>query len=536
MLLSLGICGGGFSDRVLCDRPGNSIRFSASNSWFNRLLAFFYLAPRSYSDANRQTIRIFQQHLEQIVGTARLQRVCRNMGLDLEGKKTRGDSLLSREVAQILIGLQDVKVEDVQELTDAIRRGDAWTSSVPQDIRGRLAPIHHFTNIPTDLFSRTVHSMGNPLQGSVTCPRVKGVITGKHEGPWANLRFDQLSVTRERLQLCENNPHLDESKFYEKFAKRISKRELDVGMLVPAYSTPEQRNNYFRVVAKLITSRGQVRYILMPATSDMRLRPFSVIRGTEPRSSAIDAISFFITDLEREMGRTAYESGLIYERFMQRLGYIPVEVGHSIGGTITQWKSCDPNPSRELHIYNAPGVPLRVVRSFHQNVLSSNQPFTLNIRETRHDRLQRLGDYCIGFEAPRQVNIDYVKYHKLERSPIHPHSLFFHGSEVTRFVALSGYTSTQLNRKFNHTRKPFLEIIRANVGGYILSPLLILVKKVFRAIFGSRADTLRGLHMERLTHNGCAVEHITEEEARNAGRTPSSPYPLLLPPATPVTG
>jgi len=516
--LSLGIWGGYLSDRIVCEGSSSQqpLQLRTSNSWYNRLLSFVCLSTQSYTDENRRSLALFKTYVTDRIGTERFERICQRMGISFDEMMSRGRALYSRDVVKILVGARDVHMEDVQGLLAGLQRGERWTQGISPNLRQALFRVNHFSQMPAQTFSQVMNHLEGPFQNLPACARIQQPITGMHTECSANYWYDPFTAAREKLQLCESNPLLSREEFYEKLAKRISKKEMNVGALLPAYAQLDGRIVYYRISAKLITGKGMVSYTLVAATVDTDLACLRVFRGTELRPGAIDSSGFAYTDLERDLGRTAYESGQTYEPAHRLLHVRPidVEIGHSIGGTLVQLRSSD-LPTRSLHIYNAPGVSLPTVEKFREKVAGQNQPVSLHIHETKGDKIQRLGGYNIGYQAPPSVRVDYKKYYPLGFTAAAPHSLYFNQSEVERFSVRGNYSREQLDKKFDHTRKGLLEPFRRIVGGYFLAPIVYLISAISRLIFGARAEQLKGLWVEMPSTTQYTIARITEAMARN---------------------
>ena len=77
------------------------------------------------------------------------------------------------------------------------------------------------------------------------------------------------------------------------------RRELDIGMLVPAPDSKEGSPQFYRVDGKLVTGKGMVSYWLVPAIKGTDLEPVRFDRGTAPRPGEIDGVDYFFVSNER---------------------------------------------------------------------------------------------------------------------------------------------------------------------------------------------------------------------------------------------
>lgn len=497
--LSLG-WGGFFSDRIVASSQLGSSQFQVCNSWASRL--FFHTT--TYQEENRRTVEAFKSYLVERLGEHRLRRLCTRVGVDLDEKIRCSEALFSADIAKVVVGAQDVTIQDMEGALLGVQRGESWVSFLPSSLRSELVHERRFLYLSPDLFSRLRSALSTVFSSQWKVERIQRKITGKATETLANFFHDPFLARRERLQLGEGLPLLGRKAFYEILAKRVIKKEMEVGDLVPAYRN-ETGSCFFRVAARLITAEGLISYTLVPATYRMPLSSIRLFRGSSFHPSHLDALSCLVTDLETDFGRSAYESGRVFERHLREVAPVSVEIGHSLGGTIVQYRASeDPSRLQELFLFNSPGVSREAVERFRVH----NPCISLIIRESKHDSLQRLGAYLLGYQAPMHVRIDYLKCRMVDRlRDTGPHSFFI--SELSNPVIKSNYTREKLDRKFDHLRKGKWEKIRRIIGPYLLSPLFAAIKAISRAIFGARCETMEGLSRERLTERGYLVQHLT---------------------------
>lgn len=284
--------------------------------------------------------------------------------------------------------------------------------------------------------------------------------------------------------------------FVHNMAARVIKREMNVGMIVPA-----PQNQFYYVSAKLVTADGMVSYCLHPVTRDTKLDPIRFFRGTAARNSEIDGISSVMTDLEKDLGRTAYESGLPYEGIIEeKLAPIDVEAGHSLGGAIVEYRLANMNHIKKAYLLSAPGIPEAEVKKFNLK----NQKVKLVIRQTNKDTVVHVGDAHLGFQAPHNVIIDFKIYHPPRKTDLHPHVTIW-GKEKVKYGIEGGILPKQRDVELYHKGR-FKEKARSFFGPPIARSIRC-IRAICRKCFWNRADMERGLKIGTLQNGHWRVEH-----------------------------
>jgi len=544
MYLNTGRIGPLLSDRLVIDNEETGIRsIHADHSlwgWFMRILSWI-CSPSSYSDENRRTIACVKKYLVDQVGQDRLTRVCARYHMNLEKMEERGNPLLSRDLAKIMVGSQDVKIEDIEELIEISKKvAQLWPENIPFDLRTPLSQAQNSDGLDSSIFSRayqelsTVCNFGNepgsdePL---INLPPLCEKMSGSEPTEvTARYFYDPFLADRERLILSKENDGDSYETFIHNFVARIIGREMEVGMLIPAPKlrlpipdfAPEGNVNYidkhgfYRVSAKIVSGEGMVSYVLMPATADSGLKPIRFYRGTQARPAAIDASSTMITDMEKELGRTAFESGRIYDQPLKdALGVIPHAAGHSLGSTTLEYAMIENEDIREAYFYNGPGIPKTEVEKFNLRMLKEESlPVKFIIRETNTDLFSTVGQEHLGFQAPDKVEIDYFKIF-LRAKTLVGHAHVQVPEREDRYYGIEGgHDSAKLddilsrkNISHNIIACTSNEALRQTIGPCIAA-VIRFVRNFFRWICGARTLDQLGLQIGKFNENGkWAVTH-----------------------------
>ena len=529
MELNLGRIGPYLSDRIVLATVENpqkgTFSFRKANTWWDwllRMISWIY-SPEIYTEENRKTVRCFQEFLYNQVGKARIERIGNRYGIDFKEMERVGKPLLSRDIAKIVVGIQDVKTEDIEEAIQLAKKSySEWPLWLSDGLRKALRSVGSADELNAENLARAYRELKRPSQ-SFSLPKLGEVRGGQPTELLACFYFDLFLNDRERLCLQQENPTDPYETFAHNFAARIMRREMAVGMLVPA---PNHRDSkapqFYRVAARLITGEGNISYCLVPATKDTDLKPIQFYRGTSVRCSEIDSSSSIITDLEKEIGETAWESAAIYRPLIK--AYLPpmeIVSGHSLGSTLAQHDLVD-NPSvRKAYLFNGPGLAEEKVQKFNQRMQQqTSQPIELYISDADRDDLSAMGKIHLGYEAPaKKVKIHYRQYRaKMWRSGVHTAVW----DKVKAFYGFEGgYKREQLNAFLNHKDNGSFDWIRETIGP-CLSKIFRVVRDFFRWIFGSRAADLRGLQIGVyegagwFTSGHWTVRHIRPNEVTQA--------------------
>ncbi len=470
-----------FSHRLIFDDALPEKLWIASSfwDWCKRIISWVF-SIRSYSDENRRTVACFKKYLLDILGKGRLQRICTRYRMDLDAMEKKGSPLLSRDVAKIVIGTKNITIEDLNE----------------------SFPDKNFQELDVSTLARTVEHLSNPFNGSWKVADIAKRISGGPTEWIARMIYDPFLADRERLQ--ESRKHATDrfETFMHNMVALVIKREMDVGTLIPAPNHPDGHPQFYYVSAKLITGEGMVSYLFHPATKDTNLEPLRLFRGTAARNSEIDGISTVITDFERDLGRSAYESGQAYEAIIQeRLDRPRVEGGHSLGSALVQYRLANMDHIRKAYLYCGPGLPEKEMEKFNRK----NPQVHLLIRHSTRDKWSGVGEAHLGYKAPSAVHLDFWKYHPPRKMVGSSHVAVW-GRERVRYGIEGGMDLEKTNRQL-YFKDSFKERLRSTFGPLIACALRS-VRDGYRRYFSSRAETERGLKIGHLQNGRWRVDHF----------------------------
>jgi hypothetical protein len=470
-----------FNDRITFDGKAFHVIENSFVEFLKRII-YWIFSPASYTQENQNTIQCFQKYLLDTLGADRLKRICSRYSLDLDAMHTKGNPLLSRDVAKIIIGSKNINVQDIN---DALKmKGDSRTF---QELDYRELESFH-------------KELSSHFDNAFKVPEIQGEIGGAPTEFLARIFFDPFLADRERLQLAQEHLVCDPDTFMHNMTAAVIKREMDVGTLVLA----NEKSQYYYVSAKIITGRGMVSYILHPATQDTKLDPIRLFRGTAPRNSEIDGISSIITDLEKDLGRTAYESGNIYESHIQKcfkeagLTVPKIEAGHSLGSTLVQYRLAHLDYTYDTaYLFSGPGIPKADADKFK----AKKSPVQLKVFQAEGDAFSKTGQVHLGQDTEH-----YTKLHPPKKKRGNPHTTVY-SKRPNSYHGVEGGISPQ-NRKndFNHEDK-FKERLRSNVGPFVATALR-LARDASRAIFSSRVEKELGLQIGRIENGKWKVDRF----------------------------
>lgn len=460
-----------FNDRLVFDPTiPDKLRVTSSLwDWCKRIVSWIY-GLKSYSDENRRTIACFKKYVSDLLGAPRLQRICTKYSLDLDQLERSGSPLVSRDVAKIVIGSQDVTVQDIED----------------------------FQQLNCSQLAGKVNKLASILKWEV--PEITRPISGSPTEWISSVFHDRFLSDRERMQLCKKHGKDTHLIFVHNLLARVIKREMDVGTMIPA-----PHSQFYYVAAKVITGEGMVSYVLQPATSDTKLEPMRVFRGTAPRSADIDALSTVITDLELDLGKSAYKSGFPYEDVLEnRLGKPSVEAGHSLGSTIVQYRLANMDHIEKAYLFCGPGLPEKEMKKFNQKMtLKGAKPAHLTIRHSARDLVSRTGQFHLGYGS--FLEIDYCKNYPPLKGHGNPHVYVYGKGRVSHGIE-GGFNPKRRDLDFCNKDSGF-EWARS-IFGPPIALALRGVRAVSRTIVTSRADLEKGVQIGSFHEGRFQVEHF----------------------------
>lgn len=498
-----------FSDRLVMKGHG---KVQVDNSFCSKLLRVFswIYSPKSYTDENRKTVQCFKKFLLNTLGYKRATTLCNRYSINLEQMEREGSPLLSRHVAKIAIGVRDVSIEDVNDLIDKAKSGQKWPSKISSDLKKKLESAQTFLDLDAETFAETRKTLAEVCKWKV--PRITAPMEGGRATEYiARIFFDPFLADRERLQLVEEHPRDKTETFVHNMVVRVIKRELEVGMLIPAPNSADGRAQFYYVAGKLITNEGMVSYILVPATKDTELEPIRLFRGSAFRAGEIDAISTIATDLEENLGSMGYQSSRLYEPIIESLLPTRIIAGHSLGSTHAQFHLANDVQNRVIkgYFFNGPGLPETEVEKFNQRMANTphHRP-KLIIRRATKDKACLVGKHHIGLNAPGNVTVDHLKYYPPSK-PVpnaNPHVILW-GRARKIFYGIEG--GNAILHELNHEKQEeSAEGLRSTLG----PPISYLIRKIrnfIRSFVNTRAVTHQGLEIGWVEKGGWHKIHIS---------------------------
>lgn len=442
-------------------------------------------------DRNRESIRQLRNAMVRFFGAGRTARICSHYHLDLDRLEKRGAAIKERHIAKILTGASDIYIQDLEELLEEIK--DPAREIV------RHLDLSDLRRLRNELFS--IHSVQdlNPLQ----LKRLIGILLPSQSYPLythreilpnptqllAYLFHDRLLMDMERLELNNEASTLTNFEAYaELLCKSLAYREMEKGTLIPAPTLSGGESGYYYVASAIVTGKGMVAYGLLPVTRSMdNLDPILLFRGSLFIPSGLDAISSYITDLEKELGRSAYRSGKKgLEAFLHMVeGQQVVAMGHSLGGTLAQWFTSEYGDSvKELITFNAPGLPKEIVQKFAKMAFHLKQELAIKVYRVKGDFIHRAGDRHLGQGCGNgRVRIHLTEFYTEQRQrkwrPHKSRGLQKGKQGVKSRVVAEALLDLELS---NHHRY-LIERCRKYVGGYFLYYVLKTMRFLSRSLW-----------------------------------------------------
>lgn len=447
--------------------------------WYNRFL------PKK----DLLSVRIFRSILLKRLGEKRLRKIETRLGLDLATMRC----LREHQAAKFLVYCYDVTRNDLQ---DALSDPEN-VAAVKEDLHNMLLRYEFLEELPYPLFYSLYHSLVTPLEDKAFA-RLRDLTYYERfvyvlRYLVSCIRYYDYFCLKMRVAESIENDDLNIEAFYEKLALFYAGSEdIKVGTIIPG-PKHDQKQLFYRVGASLITADGQHSTVYFPPSYMPNLNPLRVTKGTPFAPSGIDMLSHFITDFEKDIGKTGYQSGVPYQKIIDELTGKPViEVGFSIGGTIAMWRTAyHLSNVSELWTFGAPAVPRYVVDEFNKNVVQDERQFDVYIYRNKNDIIQKIGELGVGYHAPENVN-RYLCI--MCAKTINPHA--------SRILSAKGQPyrieqSKDIDTAVNNLEEPFLEKTRATLGMHLFCPVLKMLRRFSRETFDTREHKLKGLWIER---------------------------------------
>ncbi len=486
-----------FSDRIVFDNSRED-KLRVTNTfwdWCQRIISWVW-SITSYTDENRRTVSCFRKYLIDALGPERLQRISSRYQINFEQMEKKGSPLLSRDVAKIVVGAANVTVDDINE----------YIQKSPSDplVKGKK----NFLDLDSNTLASIHKKLNNPFKQLGELPPIEGEISGKPTETLACIFYDPFLADRERLELVKEHPTDPFETFMHNMVARVIKRDMDVGTLVPAPNHSSGRAQFYYVSAKLVTGHGMISYLFHPASPDTDLEPIRLFRGTSTRNSELDSLSTMITDLEKDLGRSAYKSGEIYEKVIREKLPIPaVEGGHSLGSTVVQYRLANMDHIRKAYLYCGPGIPMSEVEKFNQKVLKPK----LIIRATEGDRWHKMGEAHLGHKMGSMEHIDVRRYRPLKKDGAYDRHVTVWPKEKYEHEVITHFPSESIDKEF-HNQYCSAERARSSVGP-ILASILSIARFLSRNLVTGRIHLEKGLKLGTIQNGRWKVHHYRAHRA-----------------------
>lgn len=501
-----------FGTRLLIEGPGcpKKIKFTIANSpwnWLVRIISWIW-SPEFYSEENRRTINCFQKRFVDVLGPERLKRICTRYSIDLDEMSRKGSPLLSRHLAQILLGIRIVKVEDIDDLIRLSKQGqESWPQWISAELRTSLRRAANSEELSAATFAEVQRVLASPFGEHRLISSIGRNISGRASEFWARIQFNRFLADRESAELCKENGTDDFESWVHNTVARVIKRKPTVGEYIQAPNAPDGSARFYRVAAELVSGEGRVSYIFVPATRDTKLPSIRFERGSAFRTGEDDGISTLITDCETHLGRTAFESSLPYERYLADLPYDEI-AGHSLGATQAQWELVRNGKIKRAYLFNGPGLPEEQLDAFNKRMEQSSQPLELVVRQSETDIVSSLGDAHLGCKAPKSIQIDYKKFYppRTHKGTDIAHTRVWARARDTYYGMEGGFSKERID-EILYTKDSSPEWLRQTIGPAIAKAARIF-RHILREYIGARELQEIGLKKGTYRDGQYHFEHI----------------------------
>ncbi len=382
-------------------------------------------------------------------------------------------NLKEKDLAKILLSIANVRRDDVQEIVMGSRPPCVKLLTSEEDRELKTCKV--VEELEPRLFAKLFRLLSRPFSTEGN----KEVLEAELEEFWRKNLKEITPETywgiKEQFELNDDTAKLGLYQYYERLVCYYAEQDdLEVGCYVPA--SFEYPDCFYRVAGILVTGEGQLGLFLVAATMHMKIPPLRITRGSPITPLKLDYLSHAITDMEPEIGRRGYESGVPYQAFINNLFETPfMEIGFSIGGTIAQWRiSHESKRAPSAWFFKSPGVPKFVWEKFNKEIVKQSDPLDLHIFRAKRDFVPYVGEYCLGFQAPSPVKVHLYLIHT---SRLNPH-LYNMGDP--KKAKIEKVDEKEINRLLNNEEHSFFEKGRKGVGKHLLLPILEKARDVLR--------------------------------------------------------
>lgn len=363
--------------------------------------------PKERFELNRASIEI----LFQLFGQARVLRIGQRYAIRWEKKWERGAALRVRDLRRLLVGLADVRKEDVAEYFALQKNEGKW----PEVDRMEDLSITDFDSLINELipFKRTEEIF------LFRIPEIDPNLSA------AGVTFDSRQQAILLLeQLRRNRTRLSQREWAIRVAKRLTNAQLPLGTLLP------HPDGYYTLWGT-IAAGGAYKDLWQPLVrnAENRCPPLVTYRGTRMVSLAKHAPKTTLEDLRPDLGcRGVMET---YEATREALanpahGFVRSAdervwgIGMSLGGAHLQRDACL-FLSRFAHIItvSSVGIDEPSLYLFKERADRVTLPLAITHIVDIDDVVPELCDGHIGVQVANtaMVTIEHYTYEPLEESP-----------------------------------------------------------------------------------------------------------------------
>lgn len=299
------------------------------------------------------------------------------------------------------------------------------------------------------------------------------------------------SIDLVKRSVEQNNFHM----FLEILAKQIIYREPMEGLVIPAPNYTGHNNNYYIIKQFVATGKGcTFAYLESPFNEP----PIIVFSGSQFHPSGLDCMSSYISDMDFVLGQEAFESAqikldLILNKNMSEF----IVVGHSLGGNLAQHLTAHrPDKVCELVTFSSPGISSDIDFEFTKKILKFKKCPIISIYQTRGDIVHYAGTH-LGYNDLENINIRTFQFDPPQTAQLLWESPLYFFVRPHTYACLSNIRNLELNPVIildKSEQKKILktdihntvEMVRKNIGGRFISPILKFVRNIARSVMPSR--------------------------------------------------
>ena len=498
-------------DRVCLSSTGFEVKERSFWDWLSKYM-FFWNRDVDYEQENEKALKCFKKMLSDSLGSMRFESICSELDVDFDQMINNHEPLTTNLCERTKVLIEDVTAKDVEDFLN----DDRSLEKLPKHLKKSLFDKKFLKDLTKQEFLEIFKILQKPLSDVFKLKRIAKKIRGEPSREPAFYLYDQTLSVKERLQLCEGNEDLNKIGFYEKLSKGITYKEMEVGTVVRAYNDDDGNAQFFRVAAKVVTGRGHVSFVLVPATNDTNLEAIRVYRGSVFHIAGLDTFSYYVTNFEKNFGKEGFLSAQIYEKFIKRnFKDLRVEMGHSLGGCFAEHKAVrEMEDFDEIYLFNCPGIPKEEIDRFNKKANETGKRIKLYVIRTTDDFVDKVGEFHLGYKAPKNVDVEFYEFIPKHSNMIDKHCIAFFDEGKDDFIKNTNFTRDEIDEMFfNLKRSSIVERVRGLFGGYFLSQIFYWMREVSRKLIPSRAEIEKGLHIEDFSNNFWSKRHISEIEA-----------------------